>query len=48
MKLTKPSLQQSTNVWIDHSEFSSALVADKDYYDGQVDASHGADYITIS
>ncbi|GKT89290.1 pectate lyase [Colletotrichum tofieldiae] len=41
-------IDESTNVWIDHSEFSSALVSDKDYYDGQVDASHGADYITIS
>ncbi|TEA11487.1 putative pectate lyase A [Colletotrichum sidae] len=41
-------IEESTNVWVDHSEFSSALVADKDYYDGLVDASHGADYITIS
>ncbi|OLN96333.1 putative pectate lyase A 2 [Colletotrichum chlorophyti] len=41
-------IEESTNVWIDHSEFSSALVANKDYYDGLVDASHAADYITIS
>ncbi|KAK0744878.1 pectin lyase fold/virulence factor [Apiosordaria backusii] len=38
----------STNVWIDHCEFFSALVADKDYYDGLVDSSHGSDFVTIS
>ncbi|KAI8183891.1 putative pectate lyase A [Colletotrichum sp. SAR 10_75] len=41
-------IEQSTNVWVDHCEFSSALVSDKDYYDGLVDASHAADYMTIS
>ncbi|KAJ0333048.1 hypothetical protein COL922a_011146 [Colletotrichum nupharicola] len=41
-------IEQSTNVWVDHCEFSSALVSDKDYYDGLVDASHAADYLTIS
>ncbi|KFY50774.1 hypothetical protein V496_09161 [Pseudogymnoascus sp. VKM F-4515 (FW-2607)] len=41
-------IDQSTNVWVDHCEFFSALVSDKDFYDGQVDASHAADYITIS
>ncbi|KAH7386313.1 pectate lyase B [Cadophora sp. MPI-SDFR-AT-0126] len=41
-------IDESTNVWIDHSEFYSALISDKDYYDGQVDASHAADFITIS
>ncbi|KAK1470365.1 pectate lyase [Colletotrichum cuscutae] len=41
-------IEESINVWIDHCEFSSALVSDKDYYDGLVDASHAADYMTIS
>ncbi|KAF9873818.1 pectate lyase [Colletotrichum karsti] len=41
-------IEESTNVWVDHCEFSSALVSDKDYYDGLVDASHAADYLTIS
>lgn len=41
-------IDSSTNIWIDHCEFSSALVADKDYYDGLVDASHGSDFITVS
>ncbi|KAH6632149.1 pectin lyase fold/virulence factor [Chaetomium tenue] len=41
-------IEESTNVWVDHCEFYSALVADKDFYDGLVDSSHGADFITIS
>jgi pectate lyase len=41
-------LQESTNVWVDHCEFYSQLVSDKDYYDGLVDASHAADYLTLS
>lgn len=45
--ILRPS-QESTNVWVDHCEFSSALVSDKDFYDGLVDSSHGSDFITIS
>ncbi|EAQ87742.1 hypothetical protein CHGG_04361 [Chaetomium globosum CBS 148.51] len=41
-------IEESTNVWVDHCEFYSALVADKDFYDGLVDSSHGSDFITIS
>ncbi|KAK4033038.1 polysaccharide lyase [Parachaetomium inaequale] len=41
-------IEESTNVWVDHCEFFSALVADKDFYDGLVDSSHGSDFITIS
>ncbi|KXX72953.1 putative pectate lyase B [Madurella mycetomatis] len=41
-------IEASTNVWVDHCEFHSALVADKDYYDGLVDSSHGSDFVTIS
>lgn len=40
--------QESTNVWIDHCELYSDLQHDKDYYDGLIDASHAADFITIS
>ncbi|KAI9172681.1 pectate lyase B [Paramyrothecium foliicola] len=42
------TIDESTNVWIDHNEFHSALVEDKDYYDGLLDASHGADFLTYS
>jgi pectate lyase len=41
-------IDASTNIWIDHNELSSALVEDKDYYDGLLDASHGADFLTFS
>ncbi|KAL2132419.1 hypothetical protein VTI74DRAFT_3817 [Chaetomium olivicolor] len=41
-------IEESTNVWVDHCEFHSALVDDKDFYDGLVDSSHGSDFITIS
>jgi pectate lyase len=41
-------MQQSTNVWVDHCEFYSGPTDDKDYYDGLVDVSHAADFITIS
>ncbi|KAH6856274.1 polysaccharide lyase family 1 protein [Chaetomium sp. MPI-CAGE-AT-0009] len=41
-------IEESTNVWVDHCEFYSALVADKDFYDGLVDSSHGSDFVTIS
>ncbi|KAK3988504.1 pectin lyase fold/virulence factor [Cladorrhinum sp. PSN332] len=41
-------IDESSNVWVDHCEFHSALVNDKDYYDGLVDSSHGSDFITIS
>ncbi|KAK4125624.1 polysaccharide lyase family 1 protein [Parathielavia appendiculata] len=41
-------IEESTNVWVDHCEFYSALVSDKDFYDGLVDSSHGSDFVTIS
>lgn len=40
--------KETTNVWIDHCELYSDLDHDKDYYDGLIDASHAADFITIS
>jgi pectate lyase len=44
--LTNP--QESSNIWVDHCEFYSDMIQDKDYYDGLIDTSHGADFITIS
>lgn len=41
-------VDDSTNVWVDHVDLSSALVSDKDFYDGLFDVSHGSDYITLS
>ncbi|KAI7701582.1 polysaccharide lyase family 1 protein [Hortaea werneckii] len=41
-------IQASTNVWIDHNDFSSDLDHGKDYYDGLCDVTHAADYVTIS
>ncbi|KAI5842816.1 putative pectate lyase A [Tricharina praecox] len=42
------AVQKSTNVWIDHVDLSSDLSHDKDYYDGLLDLTHAADYVTIS
>ncbi|TRM64428.1 polysaccharide lyase family 1 protein [Schizophyllum amplum] len=42
------SVQESTNVWIDHNEFYSDTDHGFDYYDGQVDITHGCDYVTVS
>ncbi|KAJ5365506.1 Pectin lyase fold/virulence factor [Penicillium concentricum] len=41
-------VQKSTNVWIDHCDVSSDMDHDKDYYDGLIDVTHAADYVTIS
>ncbi|CAI7594499.1 unnamed protein product [Penicillium glandicola] len=41
-------VQKSTNVWIDHCDVSSDLDHDKDYYDGLIDITHAADYVTVS
>lgn len=42
------AVQKSTNVWIDHCDVSSDRDHDKDYYDGLVDLTHAADYVTVS
>ncbi|CAI6100648.1 unnamed protein product [Clonostachys chloroleuca] len=42
------TVDASTNVWVDHNELYSALVDDKDYYDGLLDVTHGSDYVTLS
>lgn len=42
------AIQQAQNVWVDHVDLSSDLDHDKDYYDGLLDVTHAADYVTIS
>jgi pectate lyase len=42
------TIQASKNVWVDHCEFYSDLIQDKDYYDGLLDISHASEWITIS
>ncbi|CAI6080017.1 unnamed protein product [Clonostachys chloroleuca] len=42
------TIQKSTNVWVDHVDLSGDRDVDKDQYDGLVDLSHAADYVTIS
>ncbi|KAH8670848.1 pectin lyase fold/virulence factor [Xylariales sp. PMI_506] len=41
-------IQASNNVWVDHCDLSSDMDHDKDYYDGLVDISHAAEWVTIS
>nr|UXX61841.1 hypothetical protein FAC4N16_14 [Penicillium fuscum] len=41
-------VQSSTNVWIDHCDVSSDQDHDKDYYDGLIDLTHAADYVTVN
>ncbi|KAH8590653.1 putative pectate lyase A [Bisporella sp. PMI_857] len=41
-------VQVATNVWIDHVDLSSDLDHDKDYYDGLIDFTHAADFVTVS
>lgn len=41
-------IESSTNVWVDHVDLSSDLNSGKDYYDGLLDITRGADYITVS
>ncbi|KAL6709613.1 hypothetical protein ACN47E_001041 [Coniothyrium glycines] len=41
-------VQSSTNIWLDHLDVSSDRDHDKDYYDGLIDLTHAADFITVS
>jgi pectate lyase len=42
-------IESSANhIWIDHNDLSSDQTHDKDYYDGLIDITHAADYITVS
>lgn len=40
--------EKSTNVWVDHVDVSSDTTHTKDYYDGLIDITHAADFITVS
>ncbi|ROW03409.1 hypothetical protein VSDG_01590 [Cytospora chrysosperma] len=42
------SIQESSNVWVDHCDLSSDMDHDKDYYDGLCDVTHASNYVTIS
>lgn len=42
------TIQLSTNVWVDHCDVYGDRNVGKDFYDGLVDLSHAADFVTIS
>ncbi|KAF2026895.1 pectate lyase-like protein [Setomelanomma holmii] len=42
------TIQLSTNIWVDHCDLSGEETAGKDTYDGLVDLSHAAHFVTIS
>ncbi|KEY67854.1 hypothetical protein S7711_04992 [Stachybotrys chartarum IBT 7711] len=42
------TIQLSTNVWVDHCDLAGDREVGKDTYDGLVDLSHAADFVTIS
>lgn len=42
------AVQKAQNVWLDHLDLSSDRDHDKDYYDGLLDLTHAADFITVS
>jgi pectate lyase len=42
------TVQFSKNVWIDHCNFFSDRLHDIDFYDGLLDVTHGADFVTVS
>ena len=41
-------IDHSTRLWIDHNDLSSNTTSGTDFYDGLVDITHGADFITVS
>lgn len=42
------TVQHSTKVWVDHNDLSSDQSHGKDYYDGLLDITHAADYVSVS
>ena len=42
------TVQFAKNVWIDHCNFFSDRAHDIDFYDGLLDVTHGADFVTVS
>jgi pectate lyase len=41
-------VETSDHIWIDHNNLFSDMTHDKDFYDGLIDLSHAADFITVS
>jgi pectate lyase len=41
-------IENATHVWIDHNTMSSTIENDPDFYDGMIDITHAADYVTVS
>ncbi|ANZ40880.1 hypothetical protein BBK82_37755 [Lentzea guizhouensis] len=41
-------IENASHIWIDHNTMSSTIENDPDYYDGMLDITHAADYITVS
>jgi pectate lyase len=41
-------IDSSNNVWIDHCDLSSDMDHGKDFYDGLLDITHAADFVTVS
>jgi pectate lyase len=41
-------VESSDHIWIDHNDLSSDMNNGKDFYDGLVDLTHAADFITVS
>ncbi len=41
-------VESASHVWIDHNTMSSTIEDDVDFYDGMMDFTHAADYITVS
>jgi pectate lyase len=41
-------VENAGNIWIDHNTLSSTIEDDPDFYDGMMDFTHAADFITVS
>jgi pectate lyase len=41
-------VEKATHIWIDHNDLSSDTSHGTDFYDGLIDITHAADYITVS
>jgi pectate lyase len=41
-------IDHATHLWIDHNDLSSDMTHGTDYYDGLLDITHAADYVTVS
>jgi pectate lyase len=41
-------VENADHIWIDHNTMSSTIENDPDFYDGLMDFTHAADYITVS